>query len=48
MAFGQQQDQPGPSGVFRPIRPAVGSPSQFHTLRVRQRDGVCHGRHYSL
>ena len=48
MAVGQQQNQPCSSGIFRPIRPAVGSPCQFHTLRVRQGDGVCHGRHYSL
>ena len=48
MAFGQQQDQPRPSGIFRPIRPAIGSPPQFHTLRIRQRDRVCHGRDYSL
>ena len=48
MAIGQQQNQPRSSGIFGPIRPAVGSPSQFHTLRVRQGDGVCHGRHYSL
>ena len=48
MAFGQQQDQPRPSGVFRPIRPALGSPPQLHTLRIRQRDRVCHGRDYSL
>ena len=48
MAIGQQQDQPGSAGIFGSIRAAVGSPSQFHTLRVRQGDGVCHGRHYSL
>jgi hypothetical protein len=30
MALGQQQDQPRPSGIFRPIRPAIGSPRQFH------------------
>jgi hypothetical protein len=48
MAFGQQQDQPGSSGVFRPIRPAGRAPRQFHTLRIRQGDGVCHGRHCSL
>jgi hypothetical protein len=48
MAFGQQQDQPRPPGIFRPIRPAIGSPRQFHTLRIRQRDRVCHERDYSL
>ncbi len=48
MAVGQQQYQPRSSGIFRPIRPAVGSPCQFHTLRIRQGDGVCHGHHYSL
>jgi hypothetical protein len=36
MAIGQQQNQPRSSGIFRPIRAAVGSPCQFHTLRVRQ------------
>ncbi len=48
VAFGQQQNQSCLSGIFRPIRPAVGSPCQFHTFRVRQDDGVCHALHYSL
>jgi hypothetical protein len=48
MALGQQQDQPRPSGIFRPIRPAIGSSRQFHKLRIRQPDGVSHGRDYSL
>jgi hypothetical protein len=48
MALGQQQDQPRPSGIFRPTRPAMGSPSQFPKLRMRQRDRVSHGRDYSL
>jgi hypothetical protein len=48
MAFRQQQDQPRPAGIFRPIRPAMGSPHQFHTFRIRQRDRVCHVREYSL
>ncbi len=48
MAIGQEQDQTGSSGIFGPICPAVGSPSQFHTLRVRQGNGVCHGCHHSL
>ena len=48
MALGQQQDQPRPSGIFRPIRPAIGSPRQFHKLRIRQRDRVSHGHDYSL
>jgi len=48
MALSQQQDQPGTSSVFRPIRPAIGSPHQFHTFRIRQRDRVCHAREYSL
>ena len=48
MAIRQQQNQPCSSGVFRPIGPAACPPRQFHTLRVRQGDGVCHGRHYSL
>jgi hypothetical protein len=47
MALGQQQDQPRPSGIFRPIRPAIGSPRQFHKLGIRQRNRVSHGRHYS-
>jgi hypothetical protein len=36
MAFGQQQDQPRSSGIFRPIRSAVRSPCQFNSLRIRQ------------
>ncbi len=48
MAFRQQQDQPRSSGIFRPIRSAVRSPCQFHTLRIRQLDSVCHRRKYSL
>lgn len=44
MAFGQSQDQPRPSSIFRPIRPAIGSPPQLHALRIRQTDRVCHGR----
>ena len=48
VAIGQQQNQSCSSGILRPIRPAGGSPSQFHTLRVRQGDGVCHRHHYSL
>jgi hypothetical protein len=48
MAFGQQQDQPRSPGIFRPIRSAVRSPCQFHTLRIRQLDSVCHRRKYSL
>ena len=47
MAFCQEQDQPGLSGILGPICPAVVSPSQFDTRRVRQGDGVCHERHYS-
>ena len=31
MAFGQQQNQPRPSGIFGPIGPAVGSPCQFYS-----------------
>jgi hypothetical protein len=48
VALGQQQDQPRPSGIFRPIRSAIGSSRQFHKLRIRQRDCVSHGRDYSL
>jgi hypothetical protein len=43
-----QQNQPRPSGIFRPLRPAISSPSQFHKLRIRQRDRVSHERDYSL
>lgn len=48
MPSGQQQDQSRPSGILGPIRAAVGAPCQLHTLRVREGDGVCHERHYSL
>jgi hypothetical protein len=48
MALGQQQNQPRPSGIFRPIRPAMGSPRQLLKLRIRQPDRVSHGRDYSL
>jgi hypothetical protein len=48
MAFREQQNQPRSSGVFGPIRSAVGSPRQFHTLRIRQADRVRHERDYSL
>jgi hypothetical protein len=48
MALGQQQDQPRPSGIFGPIRPAIGSSCQFHKLRIRQRYRVSHERDYSL
>jgi hypothetical protein len=40
MAFGQKQDKPRPSGIFRPIPTAIGSPRQFHKLGIRQRDRV--------
>ena len=48
MAIGKEQNQSRSSGIFRPIRSAARSPAQFHTLRVRQADSVCHGRYYSL
>ena len=44
----EQQNQPRPPGIFRPIRPAVGSSSQFHTLCIRQGNRVFHGHNYSL
>src|SRR5215469_376935 len=47
-AFGQQQDQPCPPGIFGPSRPTRGTPSQFLKLRIRQGDRVSHGRDYSL
>jgi hypothetical protein len=48
MTLGQQQDQPRPPGIFRPIRPAIGSSRQFHKFRIRQHDRVSHRRNYSL
>jgi hypothetical protein len=30
------------------MRPAIGSPRQFHKFRIRQGDRISHGRDYSL
>jgi hypothetical protein len=35
-ALGKQQNHPRPSGVLRPIRPAVCSTRQIHTFGTRQ------------
>lgn len=48
VALGQQQDQPRPSGIFGPIRSAIGSPRQLRKLRTRQRDRISHKHDYSV
>jgi len=40
----KQQDQPRPSGILPPDPSAIRSSCQFHKLRIRQPDGVSHGR----
>jgi hypothetical protein len=48
VAFRKQQDQPRPSGIFGPIRPAMGPSRQFQKLRIRQSNRVSHERDFNL
>jgi len=48
MAVSEQQNQPRPSGILRPIRFPIRSPCQLHTVRIRQGDCVLPGRESGL